>query len=55
LLPLNGRIEHEAGRKDKPGCVSCVQNYNTIFWVAPAFMLVAIGCMWFVTRGEAKT
>ncbi len=30
------------------------KNYNTIFWVAPAFMLVAIGCMWFVTRGEAR-
>jgi maltose/moltooligosaccharide transporter len=31
------------------------KNYNTIFWVAPAFMLVAIGCMWFVTRGEARS
>ena len=31
------------------------KNYNTIFWVAPAFMIVAIACMWFVTRGEAKT
>jgi maltose/moltooligosaccharide transporter len=30
------------------------KNYNTIFWVAPAFMLVAIVCMWFVTRGEAR-
>jgi MFS family permease len=30
------------------------QNYNTIFWVAPAFMIVAMGCMWFVTRGEAR-
>ncbi len=30
------------------------KNYNTIFWVAPAFFLVAIGCMWFVTRGEAR-
>jgi maltose/moltooligosaccharide transporter len=30
------------------------KNYNTIFWVAPAFMLVAIACMWFVTRGEAR-
>ena len=29
-------------------------NYNTIFYVAPAFMLLAIGCMWFVTRGEAR-
>ena len=31
------------------------KNYNTIFWVAPAFMIVAMGCMWFVTRGEART
>jgi maltose/moltooligosaccharide transporter len=31
------------------------KNYNMIFVVAPAFMLVAIACMWFVTRGEAKT
>ncbi len=31
------------------------KNYNTIFWVAPASMIVAIACMWFVTRGEAKT
>jgi len=30
------------------------QNYGTIFIVAPAFMLVAIGCMRFVTRGEAR-
>jgi MFS family permease len=30
-------------------------NYNTIFWVAPTFMVIAIACMWFVTRGEAKT
>jgi hypothetical protein len=22
--------------------------------VAPAFVLIAIGCMWFVTRGEAR-
>jgi MFS family permease len=29
------------------------KNYNTIFWVAPAFMVVAMACMWFVTRGEA--
>lgn len=35
-------------------CVCCVQNYNMIFVVAPAFLLLAIGCMWFVTRGEAK-
>jgi MFS family permease len=40
---LNGWIIDASGK-----------NYNTIFWVAPAFMLVAIGCMWFVTRGEAK-
>ncbi|HSR29038.1 MAG TPA: MFS transporter [Anaerolineae bacterium] len=31
------------------------KNYNTIFWVAPAFMLIAIVCMFFVTRGEAKS
>jgi MFS family permease len=31
------------------------KNYNTIFYVAPAFMVAAIVCMWFVTRGEAKT
>lgn len=31
------------------------KNYNTIFWVAPAFMIIAIACMWFVTRGEART
>lgn len=30
------------------------KNYNTIFYVAPAFMVVAIACMWFVTRGEAR-
>jgi maltose/moltooligosaccharide transporter len=30
------------------------KNYNTIFYVGPAFMVVAIGCMWFVTRGEAR-
>jgi MFS family permease len=30
------------------------KDYNTIFVVAPAFMLIAIGCMWFVTRGEAR-
>jgi MFS family permease len=40
---LNGWIIEATGK-----------NYNTIFYVAPAFMLVAIGCMWFVTRGEAK-
>jgi maltose/moltooligosaccharide transporter len=39
---LNGWIIDATGR-----------NYNTIFWVAPAFMVVAIVCMWFVTRGEA--
>jgi len=41
---LNGWIIDASGK-----------NYNTIFWVAPAFMLLAIGCMWFVTRGEART
>lgn len=41
---LNGRSIDAAGK-----------NYNTVFVVAPAFMLVAIVCMWFVTRGEAKT
>jgi maltose/moltooligosaccharide transporter len=40
---LNGWIIDASGK-----------NYNTIFWVAPAFMLLAIGCMWFVTRGEAR-
>jgi MFS family permease len=30
-------------------------NYNTIFWVAPGFMLLAIVFMWFVSRGEART
>jgi maltose/moltooligosaccharide transporter len=30
------------------------KNYNTIFWVAAVFLAVAIGCMWFVTRGEAR-
>ena len=30
------------------------KNYNTIFWVAPAFMLAAIVSMFFVTRGEAR-
>jgi MFS family permease len=41
---LNGWIIEATGK-----------NYDTIFYVAPAFMLVAIGCMWFVTRGEART
>jgi maltose/moltooligosaccharide transporter len=40
---LNGWIIDATGR-----------NYTTIFWVAPAFMLLAIACMWFVTRGEAR-
>jgi MFS family permease len=40
---LNGWIIEATGK-----------NYNTIFYVAPAFMLVAIVCMWFVTRGEAR-
>jgi maltose/moltooligosaccharide transporter len=31
------------------------KNYNTILGVAPAFVLAAIVCMWFVTRGEART
>jgi maltose/moltooligosaccharide transporter len=31
------------------------KNYNTIFYVAPAFMVVAIVCMWRVTRGEARS
>ena len=30
------------------------KNYNTIFWVAAVFLAAAIGCMWFVTRGEAR-
>ncbi len=30
------------------------KNYNVIFYVSPAFMLLAIACMWFVTRGEAR-
>ena len=41
---LNGRIIDLTGN-----------NYNTIFWVASAFMVLAIVCMLFVTRGEAKT
>jgi MFS family permease len=40
---LNGWIIEATGK-----------NYNSIFVVAPAFMLVAIGCMFFVTRGEAR-
>lgn len=31
------------------------KNYNTIFYVAPAFMVLAIVCMYFVTRGEARS
>lgn len=31
------------------------KSHNTIFWIAPAFMVVAIVCMWFVTRGEARS
>jgi MFS family permease len=31
------------------------KNYNTIFWVAPGFMLAAIVSMLFVTRGEARS
>jgi MFS-type transporter involved in bile tolerance (Atg22 family) len=30
------------------------KNYSSIFVVSPAFMLLAIACMWFVTRGEAR-
>ncbi|HSJ58693.1 MAG TPA: MFS transporter [Anaerolineae bacterium] len=41
---LNGWIIEATGK-----------NYNTIFYVGPAFMVVAIVCMWFVTRGEART
>jgi hypothetical protein len=29
-------------------------NHNTIFWVAPAFMLVAVVCIFFMTGGEAR-
>ena len=43
-LDYNGRIIDLTG-----------SNYNTIFWVASAFMILAIVCMLFVTRGEAKT
>lgn len=41
---LNGAIIDATGK-----------NYNMIFIVAPAFMVLAIAFMWFVTRGEAKT
>jgi Na+/melibiose symporter-like transporter len=30
-------------------------NYATIFLIAPAFFVLAMACMWFVTRGEAHT
>ena len=30
------------------------KNYNMIFFVAPVFLVIAMLCMWFVTRGEAK-
>lgn len=30
------------------------KNYAMIFVVAPLFMILAMGCMYFVTRGEAK-
>jgi MFS family permease len=40
---LNGWIIEATGK-----------NYDTIFYVAPAFMVIAIVCMWFVTRGEAR-
>jgi maltose/moltooligosaccharide transporter len=30
------------------------KNYSMIFLVAPVFMVLAMICMWFVTRGEAK-
>lgn len=43
-LILNGWIIDATGK-----------NYNTIFGVAPVFMLVAIVSMGFVTRGEART
>jgi MFS family permease len=29
------------------------KNYNSIFVVAPAFMVLSMICMWFVRRGEA--
>jgi maltose/moltooligosaccharide transporter len=31
------------------------KNYTMIFLVAPVFMVLAMVCMWFVTRGEAKS
>ncbi len=31
------------------------KNYSMIFLVAPVFMILAMVCMWFVTRGEAKS
>ena len=31
------------------------KNYNSIFVVAPVFLVLAMICMWFVTRGEAHT
>jgi MFS family permease len=40
---LNGWIIDAAG-----------SDYNMIFWVAPAFLALAIACMLFVTRGEAR-
>lgn len=40
---LNGWIVESAG-----------YNYNLIFAVAPAFFVLAIGCMLFVVKGEAK-
>ena len=43
-LILNGWIIDATGK-----------NYNTIFGVAPVFMLLAIVRMGFVTRGEART
>jgi hypothetical protein len=43
LSILNGWIIDATGK-----------DYTTIFYLAPAFMLVAIGYMWFVTRGEAR-
>jgi len=31
------------------------KNYSMIFLVAPVFMILAMACMYFVTRGEAKS
>jgi maltose/moltooligosaccharide transporter len=31
------------------------KNYSMIFLVAPVFMILAMVCMWFVTRGEARS